>query len=89
MAIDDDLQGIWIYTPESDWDARPEYGAPPFRFRPIRQNGSRLHLRMITPDGKDARYADDVEIMAGQFIERRAYTSDIRRGRFWRKETSD
>jgi len=88
MPIDTDLQAVWIFLPQNDWDERPEYGEQPYRFRPIRQNGSRLHLRLLGPDGEDARYGPEGEIMEGQFIERRAYTSDIRRDGYWRKEES-
>ena len=94
MPIDEDLQGIWVYIPQSEWDKRPEYGTQPFRFRAIRQNGSRLHLRKVNADGSDARYPAEDEFVdtgvAGQFIERRAYSSDVRGhdGKYWQREDS-
>lgn len=93
MTIDADLRRrVFVFHPTGapgsersggilSWP--DEYGRPPFRFRPVRQNGSRVHLRLLTPDGLDARYPDDHEFLAGEFIERSAYSSDVRRGVYW------
>ena len=96
MAIDADLKGrTWLYYPAGipgverrggidvyhyDEDL---YGEPPYRFRVFRQNGSRAHRRLLAGDGTDARDAD------GGFVERRAYTSDLRRGVYWKVERDD
>jgi len=90
--IDDDLKRIWTYVPLGipgmerrggidvlDYDEL--YGQPaPWRFRPVRQNGSRIRLRLLRPDGTDAKYP------TRDFIERAAFTSDLRRGVYWTSE---
>lgn len=96
--IDSDLRGIFVFHPKGapgadatihidrvsvpvEYAGAEEYGEPPYRFRAVRQNGSRLHLRLLRPDGTDARYEKTRE-----FIERRVYTSDVRRGSHWTRE---
>lgn len=82
VRADEMLRFIEEQIPVEFVDPPDEYGEPPFVFRAVRQNGSRLHLR-LQRDGKDAKYP-----ATGEFIERRAYTSDIRRGIYWtRPET--
>jgi hypothetical protein len=96
-SVDDDLRHIYIFHPEG----RPgverqggidvhqywsEYGEPPYRFRPVKQNGSRVHLRLVNSGNKDRRYGDGHEFLPGQFIERRAYSSDLRRAIYWEIE---
>lgn len=94
--VDEDLVGTWEYVPRGIegverkggidvYEYTDDYGEPPFRFRPFKQNGSRVWLRLLTPDGKDARFADDHEFLAGRFVERRCYSSDMRRGIYWRR----
>lgn len=87
--IDGDLQGTWEFLPKGQdgWveHAVNGYGDAPYLFRAFKQNGSRLHLRLLAPDGKDARYPETDEYLAGERIERRAYTSDVRRGVHWRR----
>lgn len=95
MAIDSDLTGVWVLIPDgggwTDGGGYPievgverEYGEPPYRFRAFKQNGSRLHLRLIDAEGADVKYRGGA--LAGMKIERRAYTSDVRRGIYWRRE---
>lgn len=90
--VDEDLAGTWEFLPVSRnvggvviYDAVEEYGEAPFRFRTVKQNGSRVHLRLLTPEGEDARYPADDEFLAGERIERRVYSSDMRRGINWRR----
>lgn len=95
--VDEDLQGRWEFFPRGipgvdrqggGIDVYFEsggYGEPPYVFRAYKQNGSRVWLRLLTPEGKDARYPDSEEFLAGERIERRAYSSDLRRGIYWRK----
>lgn len=62
-----------------------DYPEPPFRFKVTRQNGSRLRLRMLAPDGGWQRWPSGA--LEGYFVERTAYTGDVRFGRAgWSRE---
>ena len=104
MPIDTDLQGIWQFHPRgANRDAtimvtgqpvpvimggEEDYGDEPYLFRASKQNGSRIHFR-LQRDGKDAKYPADHDYLAGTFVERRAYTSDVRRGVYWTREEGE
>jgi hypothetical protein len=100
VSLDDDLRAFFEFHPAGgpsvrenetpvEWAIDAEYGEPPFIFKPVRQNGSRVRLRLLRPDGSYARFSDDDRYCPNELIERMAYSSDLRRGRFWTKVESE
>lgn len=92
--LDPDLACLWEFIPEGDgktnvtWSdeiERREYGGRPWLMRPVRQNGSRVHLRLVTAERVDARRPLDDAYDPGGYVERRVYASDLRRGVYWHR----
>jgi hypothetical protein len=94
VTLDDDLRTLFELRPDDGHAimvsgvkvpyviaVRDDYGDPPFIFKPVRQGGGSVLLRLLQPDGGYARDSDN------DYVERRAYTSDLRRGVFWHKHT--
>ena len=98
VSLDDDLRTLFEFHPRLsaegneipvEWAIDEAYGEPPYIFKPVRQNGSRVRLRLLRADGSYARFPADDRYCPNELIERMAYSSDLRRTRFWTQLKSE